>query len=351
MNGILNRARCLFHGLLVGVALVSLCQAGELPVRDGESRVTEGIRMEVPGSDGAIEIRCLIGVLDVDEISDVDQNFTVNIFTKISWDDPREEHDGPGNINKLLTDVWHPNLIFLNRQRIWSSLESSVEISPEGTLTHRKQFWGNFSQPMNLHDFPFDSQSFDIRVVCSSSDGVSEIQLVQDPETDSFVTEGYSVADWKIVSHNTHSEPLILPTGDSVPSFTMRFTAKRLSNHYMIKVIAPLLMIVLLSWVVFWLNPSEGGSQLGVAVTSFLTMIAYHVALSSKLPEISYLTRLDVFVFCGTILVFLAMIEVVITTGLAQEGKVEIARWLDRVCRLLFPGLLALGACYAYLWH
>ena len=87
------------------------------------------------------------------------------------------------------------------------------------------------------------------------------------------------------------------PSGAESPSFTVNFTAERLSNHYMIKVIAPLLMSVLLSWVVFWLNPAEGGSQLGVAVTSFLTVTAYHVALSSRLPEISYLTRLDMFCF------------------------------------------------------
>ena len=37
------------------------------------------------------------------------------------------------------------------------------------------------------------------------------------------------------------------------------------------------------------------------------------------------------------------MIEVVVTTGLAQQGKIETARWLDRVCRLLFPGRLVLG--------
>ena len=110
-------------------------------------------------------------------------------------------------------------------------------------------------------------------------------------------------------------------------------------------------MIVILSWVVFWLDPSEGGSQLGVAVTAFLTMIAYHVALTSLLPEISYLTRLDVFVFGTTLLVFFAMLEVVVTTGLARTNRVRTARWMDRVCRLIFPGLLTLLAFYAYLWY
>lgn len=112
----------------------------------------------------------------------------------------------------------------------------------------------------------------------------------------------------------------------------------------------PLLMIVLLSQVVFWLSPSEGGSQLGVAVTSFLTVIAYHVALNSRLPEISYLTKLDVCVFWGTSLVFLAMIEVVVTTGLAQKGRKELAQKLDRKCRVIFPGLTILGGVYAILW-
>ncbi len=305
----------------------------------------------IPQGGGATEIHCIIGVLDVDEISDESQNFTINVFTRFRWSDPRLAHGGDGEIKKLLSEVWHPNLLFVNRQRLWSSLREFVTVSPEGETTYRQQSWGDFSQPMNLHDFPFDTQTFGIQVVYTGSDEVNEISLIQDPEFDSFITENYSVADWKIVGHDTSSEPMIIPTVGSIPSFTLSFTAERLSNHYMMKVVAPLLMIVLLSWVVFWLNPSEGGSQLGVAVTSFLTMIAYHVALSSRLPEISYLTRLDVFVFCGTILVFLAMIEVVITTGLAQQGKVETARWLDRVCRLLFPALLTVGGFYAYLWH
>ena len=94
-----------------------------------------------------------------------------------------------------------------------------------------------------------------------------------------------------------------------------------------------------------------GGRQLGVAVASFLTMIAYHIALNSKLPEISCLTRVDVLVFGATLLVFLAMIEVVVTTGLARTGRVHGALWLDRTCRLLFPGVLVLLTYYALVWR
>jgi hypothetical protein len=305
----------------------------------------------VPDDGGATRIHAAIGVLDVDEISDANQNFTVNLFVRFRWLDPREAHGGAGKIVRDIDEVWSPRLVFLNRQRIWSSLLPIVEISPEGEVIFRQQFWGDFSQPMNLHDFPFDTQVFEIRATAAGAEEFGELEIVQDPEAASFIVDSYSVADWKVLGSDVNSDPIEIAAIGRTEAFTFSFTARRLSNHYLIKIIAPLLMIAVLSGVVFWLDPTEGGSQLGVAVTAFLTVIAYHIALSSKLPEISYLTRFDVFVFGVTMLVFLAMIEVVVTTGLARSERVGTARWLDRVCRVVFPATLAIIAIYAFAWH
>jgi len=49
------------------------------------------------------------------------------------------------------------------------------------------------------------------------------------------------------------------------------------------------------------------------------------------LAKEGFLTHFDVFVLGATLLVFLAMIEVVTMTGLARSGKVESARKLDRI--------------------
>lgn len=305
----------------------------------------------VPPGGGPTVIECAVAVLDLDDISDANQSFTINVYAVQRWHDPREAHPGPGKVSKPIAEVWHPHLIFWNKQRTWNSLGGDVEIGPDGEMVFRQQLWGDFSQPMNLHDFPFDSQDFEIRVVEAGPEEYGDLALVESEEAASIMVETYSVPDWKVTDHRVSTEPLTLSTGDRIDSFTFIFTAKRLSNHYIIKVIAPMLMIIILSWVVFWLDPAEGGSQLGVSVTAFLTVIAYHVALGSKLPEIPYLTRLDVFVFGATLLVFLAMIEVVITTGLARTERVKAARWLDRACRVVFPGILALVSLYAFAWR
>jgi hypothetical protein len=305
----------------------------------------------VPPGGGPTEVRCAIAVLDLDEINDARQNFTVNFYGRFEWHDPREAHAGEGKIVKPLGEIWHPRLLFVNMQRSWSSIGGDVEISPDGTVVLRQQYWGDIAQPMNLHDFPFDEQVFSIQVVAAGPEEFGELAFAQDPEIPSSIAKKYSVADWQIIAERVSSDPLVMATGDRVEAFAFVFTAKRLAHHYVIKIIAPLVMIVVLSFVVFWLDPVEGASQLAVSVTSVLTVIAYHISLSARLPEISYLTRFDVFVFGATLMVCLAMIEVVVTTGLARTGRLDRARLLDRGCRVGFPAGLILVGSYAFLWH
>ena len=99
----------------------------------------------------------------------------------------------------------------------------------------------------------------------------------------------------------------------------------------------PLLLIVAMSWIVFWIDPSESGTQVSVAITSMLTLIAYRFAVSSDLPKVSYLTRLDDFIMFSTLLVFVTLIEVVFTTIMAKTGQIEKARVVDRWARWVFP--------------
>jgi hypothetical protein len=48
------------------------------------------------------------------------------------------------------------------------------------------------------------------------------------------------------------------------------FEAERIVGDYILKYIIPLFLIVAMSWVVFWIAPSETGSQLSVAVITML---------------------------------------------------------------------------------
>lgn len=146
----------------------------------------------VPEEGGPTVVYCTVGILDIDGVSNADQNFAVNVFTLFRWHDEGLRHDGPENTRKKITEIRHPNLMFLNRHRIWASLDQIAEITPAAEVTLKQQFWDYFSQPMDLRDFPFDEQSFGIQVISSDSGTAEKLKLVDNSRLPSFMPKTYS---------------------------------------------------------------------------------------------------------------------------------------------------------------
>ena len=132
-------------------------------------------------------------------------------------------------------------------------------------------------------------------------------------------------------------------------SYAFEFTASRNVQHYLLKVILPLVLIVMMSWAVFWIDPVTSNSQISIAVTSMLTLIAYRFAIDSQLPRLPYMTRLDAFILISTILVFFSLIEVLVTTILDHNQQTERAKKIDRYCRVIFPVIFVLASIVIFM--
>jgi hypothetical protein len=124
--------------------------------------------------------------------------------------------------------------------------------------------------------------------------------------------------------------------------FALSLEAKRKVGYFIIKVIIPLMFIVAMSWVVFWIDPRESGTQISVAITTMLTLIAYRFAVGTSLPKVSYLTRLDYFILAATVLIFASLIEVVTTSFYAKGNNLARAQAIDHWSRWLFPAVFVL---------
>ena len=127
--------------------------------------------------------------------------------------------------------------------------------------------------------------------------------------------------------------------GPGAASCAIIIHAERYVATYVLKVILPLILIVLMSSIVFWIDPHQAGTQIGVATTSMLTLIAYRFMVGGDLPAVPYLTRMDHFIMGSTLLVFATLMQAVVTSMMTRDGKEEQALRLDRICRWAFPGL------------
>jgi len=301
---------------------------------------TEGANLR-PGSDEVpTPVDVLIFVLDLDEVQTADQSFVANVFLEYRWHDPRLVHQDKTERVKPLNDVWNPRLFMINQQRVLKTFPEVVSIAPNGDVTYRQRLWGTFSQPLELADFPFDQQKFVLQLAAVGY-RPNELDLRPDPKGRMGIAEQLSVTDWELLDWQAVAAPYVpIPGKDIiVPAFSFSFEAQRKVEYFVVKVILPLILIVAMSWIVFWIDPKESGIQISVAITSMLTLIAYRFAVGADLPKVSYLTRLDFFILSATVLVFASLIEVIVTSTLATQEKLGLARKLDNWSRLLFPAI------------
>jgi hypothetical protein len=313
---------------LVFAALVSPLASADV------SRPLEG--------EGPTRVYVAIFVLDVDEINSPNQRFDANVYLEFRWRDRRLAHSGPNEVSRSTVEVWHPRIQLINQQKVWPTFPDIVEIAPDGAVVYRQRVWGSFSQPLELQDFPFDRHVFKIQLAAFGYTP-DEVELVLDPDSVSGIARHLSVADWEILGWEVEPGPFEPAPGEQpIAGFAFSFEAERQTGYFIVKVIIPLVFIVAMSWVVFWIDPAQSGTQISVAITTMLTLIAYRFAIGATLPKVSYLTRLDYFILLSTVLVFASLIEVVVTSTLARTEKLARARAMDRWARWLFSAAFAL---------
>lgn len=294
--------------------------------------------LTVPDGPRPYPVSVLVYMLDVDEIDSSQQTFTANVFLRYEWIDPRLVHDGEGPIIKGMEEIWHPQLQILNQQKLFKTFDEHFEVFPDGHVRYRQRVWGDFSQPMDLKDYPADSQTLTVHLVASGF-STDLVELVPSTEVKHAIAEKLSITDFEITGSEIVAETFNpMDSGAGVASIRSSYFAKRKTGYFMVKMVIPLILIMMMSWSVFWIDPVEGGTQISVATTTMLTLIAFRFAIDVNLPKISYLTRLDTFIMASTVLVFLSLFEVVYTSRLAKTGRHQRALRLDLCSRLFFPG-------------
>lgn len=282
-----------------------------------------------------------IDLLDLYSINNVKQTFDANFYFELKWNDDSLSHAGPGSRMINLEEIWNPQIQILNQQQVQHTFTRQAEVFPDGKVVYRQRVFGAFSQPLELSSYPFDQQTIQLKLVAAGFSPANVKLTINDTST---IAQNLSIPDWSVLEWRVLSEEIGI--GHKNVPMSMAVLSVDLKRHprfFIVKVLLPLVLIVLMSWTVFWINPMNTGAQISVSVTAMLTLIAFQFSMTAMLPPLSLLTRLDWFVIYTTSLVFFSLLEVVYTTSLASSGQAEKALRTDRIARWVFPALFLLA--------
>ncbi len=297
------------------------------------------------------EVKVGIYVIDVDEVNSADQSFAASVYFEAQWQNPLLSHEGPGPKLRSLTDVWNPRLTIIGQQMMWRSYPDYVEIQPDGTVVYRQKIWGRFSQPLNLRDFPYDHQELTLHIVAAGllEEDVKMVSLVTESGTPSGIARTFSLPDFNVLSSEAAPQPYFPREGHpGVAGFEMRIEIARQPIYFILKVIIPLCLIVVMSWLPRWIKPEETGTNIGISTSAFLTLVAYLFAITVLLPRVSYVTRMDKFILLSTLIVFAGLIQSTWNTVMIEKADKNRAERIGRWSRVTYPLLLVLVLLYSF---
>lgn len=79
-------------------------------------------------------------------------------------------------------------------------------------------------------------------------------------------------------------------------------------GYYLIQIYIPSGLIVIISWVSFWLNRCATPARVSLGVTTVLTMTTLMSSTNAALPKISYVKSIDVYLGTCFVMVFASLL-------------------------------------------
>ncbi|XP_053712822.1 glycine receptor subunit alpha-3-like isoform X3 [Synchiropus splendidus] len=231
----------------------------------------------------AVNVSCNIFINSFGSIAETTMDYRVNIFLRQQWNDPRlsyaEYPDDSLDLDpSMLDSIWKPDLFFANEKGAHfhevTTDNKLLRIFKNGNVLYSIRLTLTLSCPMDLKNFPMDVQTCIMQL-----------------------------ESWKFTC------------------IEVRFHLERQMGYYLIQMYIPSLLIVILSWVSFWINMDAAPARVALGITTVLTMTTQSSGSRTSLPKVSYVKAIDIWMAVCLLFVFSALLEYAAVNFVSRQHK------------------------------
>lgn len=335
------------------------------PDGGGDRSPSVELNLGLPPGARPVPIECAFHLEDVDEIDDEAETFEFSGVLTLVWHDPRQAFDPAtaGLSEKIyqgeyqfdeIAPGWYPQITLANESGGFEIGAVTLRITPDGTCTLLQAIHATAESKLDLRKYPFDRQQLEAHLQIFGF-STSEVALrPQVDANDSARIRQIRMPQWQVdgmtlrVAEKTFLTHRGATTGSTL---VLAFDVRRRSLFMLRLVVTPLLLIVVLSWSVFWMDRSTLGDRINISFIGILTSVAYQIVVGGILPQISYITWMNIFLNISFWLMCLTVVINIVVGEFDKRGKIAIGDRIDHYCRWIFPlvyfSLLAGSLLYA----
>ncbi|XP_055686441.1 gamma-aminobutyric acid receptor subunit beta isoform X1 [Lutzomyia longipalpis] len=284
-----------------------------------------------------VEVGVTMYVLSISSLSEVKMDFTLDFYFRQFWTDPRLAYRKRPGVETLsvgsefIKNIWVPDTFFVNEKQSYFHIATTsnefIRIHHSGSITRSIRLTITASCPMNLQYFPMDRQLCHIEIE-SFGYTMRDIRYKWNEGPNSVgVSSEVSLPQFKVLGHRQRAMEISLTTGNySRLACEIQFV--RSMGYYLIQIYIPSGLIVIISWVSFWLNRNATPARVALGVTTVLTMTTLMSSTNAALPKISYVKSIDVYLGTCFVMVFASLLEYATVGYMAKRIQMRKQRFM-----------------------
>ncbi|CAI5452955.1 unnamed protein product [Caenorhabditis angaria] len=302
-------------------------------------------RVRPPGENGTLNggpVNVHVNMLlrSISKIDNVNMEYSVQLTFRESWKDKRLSYGIDGDTNPaflILTagqQIWMPDSFFQNEKQAYRHMIDKpnvlIRVHKDGTILYSVRISLVLSCPMHLRYYPMDVQHclIDLASYAYTTDDIEYFWKVEAPVQ---LKPGLSNSLPSFQLTNVSTGYCTSKTNTGVYSClrtTLRF--RRQFSFYLLQLYIPSCMLVIVSWVSFWIDRTAVPARVTLGVTTLLTMTTQSSGMNAKLPPVAYIKAIDVWIGACMTFIFCALLEFAWVTYIANKQDAKKKARLDR---------------------
>ncbi|XP_032330992.1 glycine receptor subunit alpha-2 [Camelus ferus] len=276
-----------------------------------------------------VNVTCNIFINSFGSVTETTMDYRVNIFLRQQWNDSRlaysEYPDDSLDLDpSMLDSIWKPDLFFANEKGAnfhdVTTDNKLLRISKNGKVLYSIRLTLTLSCPMDLKNFPMDVQTCTMQL---ESFGYTMNDLIFEWLSDGpvQVAEGLTLPQFILKEEKELGYCTKHYNTGKFTCIEVKFHLERQMGYYLIQMYIPSLLIVILSWVSFWINMDAAPARVALGITTVLTMTTQSSGSRASLPKVSYVKAIDIWMAVCLLFVFAALLEYAAVNFVSRQHK------------------------------
>ncbi|XP_076373239.1 glycine receptor subunit alpha-2-like [Tachypleus tridentatus] len=285
-------------------------------------------KMRPPKKDGKpTKVFFHVTVMGLDSINEGSMTYAADIFFAQTWKDHRLKLPENMTMDYRLLEVewlkymWRPDSFFKNAKQVTFQTMTIPNhymwLWKDKTILYMVKLTLTLSCSMNFASYPHDTQMCSLQME-SLSHTTDDLVFDWEQDVPLAVDKNIELPQLDLIKTERADCTQVYSTGNFT-CLEVIFTLKRRLGYYLFHTYVPTCLIVIMSWISFWIKPEAVPARVTLGVTSLLTLSTQHAKSQASLPPVSYTKAVDLFMGGCTVFVFLSLMEYAIVNVILEE--------------------------------